>query len=92
MSLLGALTPDEMAERCFPRGALLKALIEKKKYVDMGLGMAEGWETLTHAKARRVCHINNVSGHKYFKIMMMKSQNCTLLDYCYFYLCNSYTK
>lgn len=65
---------------------------EKKKYVGTGLGMAEGWETLTNAKARRVCHINNVSGHKYFKTMMVKSQNCTLLDYCCFYLCMCYTK
>lgn len=31
MSLLGALTPDEMAERCFPSSALLKALIGKEK-------------------------------------------------------------
>lgn len=62
MSLLGALTPDEMAECCFPRGALLKALIGKKKYVGIGLGMAEGWETLTHAKARRLWHINNGFG------------------------------
>lgn len=54
--------------------------------------MAEGWETLTLAKARQVCHINNIPGHKYFKTMMVKSQKCTLLDYCYFYVCMCYTK
>lgn len=31
MSLLGALTADEMAECCFPRGALLRALIGKEE-------------------------------------------------------------
>lgn len=38
MSLLGALTPDEMAECCFPRGALLKALIGKEEICGYRVG------------------------------------------------------